>query len=210
MIVSPLLGAERQELLLCMCNFRRSVWCRYLKTGFSVSCAVFCQLVAMEKSGWKLCPPVSAFLDLPAASCSFSRWRGHRAHWGQVLSLQALELLRLSSLGDRRLLSCCIDSQLYLKRLDVLGTLLCSVSTKRTAPGPQHFQAGLCQRVPSPIPFLFLHFALTSDLKGLGLFPLQPLSLLIWNLHAWTSLSLSPAPNTGPRGQRGRSPRTPL
>lgn len=188
-----------------MCNFRLSVLCRYLKTGFSVSCAVFCQLVAMEKSGWKLCPPVSAFLDLPAASCSFSRWRGHRAHWGQVLSLQAPEL-HLSSLGDGRLLSPCIDSQLYTKRLDVLGTLLCSVSTKRTVLGPQHLQAGPCQRVPSPIPFLFLHLALTSELKGLGLFPLQPLSLLIWNLHARTSLPLSPAPSTGP----GRSPRTPL
>lgn len=92
---------------------------------------------------------------------------------GQVLSLQAPEL-HLSSLGDGRLLSPCIDSRLYTQCLDVLGTLLCSVSAKRTVLGPQRLQAGPCQRVPSPIPFLLLHLALTSELKGLGLFPLQP------------------------------------
>lgn len=47
---------------------------------------------------------VSAFLDLPAASCSFYRWREHsppRA-WGETLPLRGLEL-RLDSLLGRNL-----------------------------------------------------------------------------------------------------------
>lgn len=92
---------------------------------------------------------------------------------GQVLTLQAPEL-HLSSLGDGRRLSPCIGSRLYTQCLDVLGTLLCSASTKRTVLGPRRLQARPCQRVPSPMPFLLLHLTLTSELKGLGLFPLQP------------------------------------
>lgn len=80
MIVSPLLGAKRQELLLCMCNFRSSVLCCYLKTGFLVSCAVFCQLVAMEKSGWKLCSPCVSISG--PASCLLLLLQMEGTHWG--------------------------------------------------------------------------------------------------------------------------------
>lgn len=94
-----------------MCDFRLRV-CLYLKTVFSVFCAVFRQLVAMEKSfGAGSSVPLCVSISGPA-SCllPFSRWRGRRAPCGgQTLSLQALEL-HLDSFWDQSFFSLFIDS----------------------------------------------------------------------------------------------------
>lgn len=124
---------------------------------------------------------VSAFLDLPAASCPLSRWRGRRApRGGQTLSLQALEL-HLCSFWDRTVLLSCIDSATAYRVSSVPGVVWCSARTKMTSWGHARLQAGPCQCAPSHRPFLvlFLNLILTSEFKGWSLFILQPLQVLI-------------------------------
>lgn len=78
---------------------------------------------------------VSAFLDLPAASCPFYRWSSYGTPLGgQTLSLQGLEL-HLDPLWERSVFYLCIDSAPLLECLHVPGIRLCSASTKVTVAG---------------------------------------------------------------------------
>lgn len=172
--------------------------CLYLKTGFSVSCAVFYQLVAMEKSaGAGSSVPLCVSISGPASCLSLLQMEGHRV----PLGTDPFSASRFPwGKGDAFLYA--LTQQLDPECLRVLGIVL-GLSVQRRRAGAQASPGRIlpvCPITPS-LPVPLLHVIPTSEFQGLSLFLLQPWYLLIWNLHSWTSFPLPAAPSPGP-GQR--------
>ena len=131
-----------------MCDFRLRGFCVFILKLASQSSVQFSvsSLPWRSRLGLKaLSLPVSAFLDLPAASCSFYRWSKHGTPLGgQTPPLQGQQ--------ERSPLYQCIDSAALPQVPACASIVLCSAGMTSTEAGDTHiFRQGspaCCHTIP--------------------------------------------------------------
>lgn len=170
----PSYGAERQELLLCMCDVRLRVFRVFILKLVSQSPVQF-SVSLLPWRNWlrlkALSLSVSAFLDLPAASCPFYKWREHKPSLCKAWSCVVTPCQGGASFIHTS------AQQLCLECLHVPGTMLGAARTTMTVAGDTRLfrqdPPACCHTV------LFISLILTSQFKGPGLFLFQSWSLLV-------------------------------